>query len=83
MKKKTARKVVQMGNSLGVGIPKEVIDALKIRKGDQLEFDVDKDGRIIVNHNRQLPDDFDPEMIEMVRETFAEYDDVFKNLKDR
>ncbi|MCP3029620.1 AbrB/MazE/SpoVT family DNA-binding domain-containing protein [Halobacillus sp. A5] len=82
LSKKETRKVVQTGNSLGVGLPKSIIDSLKIKRGDEIEFDV-KDNQIILNKKRKWEEEVDTEMLEMLSETFEEHDEVFKNLKDR
>ncbi|AOM84448.1 AbrB/MazE/SpoVT family DNA-binding domain-containing protein [Salisediminibacterium beveridgei] len=83
MAKQEVRKVSRMGNSLGVGIPKSIIDALELEKGDELTFSVDGDNRITLQKKRDLKDRVDPELLEMLSETFEEHDDVFRNLRDR
>ena len=83
MAKQEVRKVSRMGNSLGVGIPKSIIDALQLEKGDELAFSVDNDNQITLRKKRNLEDRVDPELLEMISETFEEHDDVFRNLKDR
>lgn len=83
MAKQEVRKVNRMGNSLGVGIPKSIIDALQLEKGDELAFSVDNNNQITLRKKRNLEDRVDPELLEMISETFEEHDDVFRNLKDR
>jgi len=39
-----ALKITQIGNSLGVVLPKEVLSALKVGKGDSLTFTASPDG---------------------------------------
>lgn len=81
-RKKETRKVVQTGNSLGVGLPKSIIDSLGLSKGDEIEFEV-KEDQIILNKKRNWEDEVDTELIEMLGETLNEHDQVFRNLKDR
>ncbi|WP_096438667.1 AbrB/MazE/SpoVT family DNA-binding domain-containing protein [Alteribacter populi] len=83
VKNEEVRKVSRMGNSLGVGIPKSIIDTLKLEKGDELQFTVDSNNRIMLEKKNKLEDRVDPELLEMLAETFEEHDEVFRNLKDR
>ncbi|EGL81741.1 SpoVT/AbrB domain-containing protein [Caldalkalibacillus thermarum TA2.A1] len=82
MSKKEIRKVTQMGNSLGVGLPKAITDAFNIKRGDELEFEV-KDGQIMITKKVKWEDQVDAEMLEMLAETFEEHHEVLKRLKDR
>ncbi|WP_431804786.1 AbrB/MazE/SpoVT family DNA-binding domain-containing protein [Halobacillus andaensis] len=82
MEKKETRKVIQTGNSLSIGLPKSIIDLLKIKRGDEIEFDV-IDNQIVLNKKRKWEDEVDTELLDMLAETFKEHDQVFKNLRDR
>ncbi|GAA0606220.1 hypothetical protein GCM10009001_24300 [Virgibacillus siamensis] len=82
MAKKEVRKVNQTGNSLSVGLPKSIVDALEIKRGDEMEFEVE-DNQIILSKKENWEDHVDTEMVEMLRETFDEHYEVFRNLKDR
>ncbi|WP_430787106.1 AbrB/MazE/SpoVT family DNA-binding domain-containing protein [Virgibacillus flavescens] len=77
---KETRKVTQFGNSLGVGIPRKIIDSLNIRRGDEIEFEV-KDDMIILKRNSKLEDQVDIEMVKMLQETFQDHNELFKRLK--
>jgi antitoxin MazE len=81
--KNETRKVNKMGNSLGVGIPKSIIEALDLKKGDEIQFKISDNDRIVMEKKIRLEDKIDQELLEMVAETFREHDEVFKNLKDR
>ncbi|MFB5664105.1 AbrB/MazE/SpoVT family DNA-binding domain-containing protein [Alteribacillus sp. HJP-4] len=83
VKNEEVRKVSRMGNSLGVGIPKSIIDTLKLKKGDEIQFNLDENNRIVLEKKNRLEDRVDPELLEMLAETFEEHDDVFRNLRDR
>lgn len=80
--KKEIRKVNQTGNSLGVGLPKNISDALDIKRGDEIVFEL-KDDYVILNKKVNWEDKVDTEMLEMLQETFDEHHDVLKNLKER
>ncbi|MCE7791702.1 AbrB/MazE/SpoVT family DNA-binding domain-containing protein [Salipaludibacillus sp. CUR1] len=77
------RKVNRMGNSLGIGIPKSIIDTLELKKGDELQFNLDENNRIVLEKKSKLEDRVDPELLEMLAETFEEHDKVFRHLRDR
>ena len=80
MNEKETRKVAQMGNSLGIGLPKNIVDSLNIKRGDEIEFVV-KENSITLSKKNKLEDQLDVEMIKMLSETFEEHDEVFKRLK--
>lgn len=68
-------KITQIGNSLGVTLPKEVLAVLKVGKGDQLILSETPDGF------RLTP--YDPEVanqLEAGREFMREYRDTLRAL---
>ena len=68
-------KITQIGNSLGVIFPKEVLAALKVGKGDQLILSETPDGFRITP--------YDPEVarqLEAGREFMKEYRDTLRAL---
>ncbi|AUJ23821.1 AbrB/MazE/SpoVT family DNA-binding domain-containing protein [Virgibacillus dokdonensis] len=77
---KETRKVSKLGNSLGVGIPKSMVDALNIRRGDELEFEV-KENALVIKRKEKLEDQLEPEFLRMIQETMEEHDELFKRLK--
>ncbi|GGF22944.1 hypothetical protein GCM10010954_22190 [Halobacillus andaensis] len=82
MRKKETRKVVQIGSSFGIELPQSIIDSLKIKRGDEIEFDV-RNNQIVLSRKRKWEDEVDAEMLDMLSETLKEHDQVFKNLKNR
>ncbi|MGY0691894.1 AbrB/MazE/SpoVT family DNA-binding domain-containing protein [Virgibacillus sp. FSP13] len=82
MADKKTRKVTQMGNSLGIGLPKDIVAALNIKRGDEIEFEV-QDNRMMLSKKTSLEDQVDVEMMKMLSETFKEHHRVFERLKDR
>lgn len=84
--KKDIRRVGRYGNSIGVGIPKDIAEALGIQIGDDLEVVVNDNKEIVLKKAApatRLPEGIDPEMLKMIMETFDQYDETFKGLKDR
>ncbi len=77
---KETRKVSRLGNSLGVGIPKSMVDALNIRRGDELEFEL-KENALVIKRKKKLEDQLEPEFLRMIQETMKEHDELFKRLK--
>jgi putative addiction module antidote len=68
-------KIIQIGNSLGVTLPKEALAALKVDKGDTLTLTEAPDGF------RLTP--YDPEVerqIEIGRDVMREYRDTLRAL---
>lgn len=77
---KETRKVTQFGNSLGVGIPKKILDTLQINRGDEIEFEV-KNDLIILKRKEKPEDQVDMEMLKMLQETFEDHNELFERLK--
>jgi putative addiction module antidote len=68
-------RITQIGNSLGVILPKEVLNQLKVTKGDSLFVSETPDGVLLSA--------FDPSFEEQVargREFMDEYRDTFRTL---
>ncbi|OXT15245.1 hypothetical protein B9K06_22300 [Bacillus sp. OG2] len=83
--KDVERKVTSVGNSLGVTFPAEVLDHLKLKKGDKIAFDLE-DGSVKIQKARKapsLPKGIDAEFLEMMGEMIEEYDETFKGLAKR
>jgi putative addiction module antidote len=45
------RRVRKIGNSLGVGLPPEVVELLKVEEGDTIEFHA-SDGDIVIRRGK-------------------------------
>ena len=48
MSGETLRKVVKVGNSLGVTIPTEILDSTNIKQGDNISIEIDERGSIVL-----------------------------------
>ena len=70
-----ALKLMQIGNSVGVILPKEVLVRLKLEKGDLLHVTDTPDGLALTPYDPT----FD-EQLELGREFMREYRDTFRAL---
>ena len=70
-----ALKLTQIGNSIGVILPKEVLARLKLSKGDLLHLTDTPDGLALTPYDPSFDD-----QLEMGREFMREYRDTFRAL---
>lgn len=68
-------KITTVGNSTGVVLPKEVLEQLKVKKGDKLYLIEEKDGYKITPYNKEFV-----EQMEAAEEIMREDRDVLKVL---
>ena len=68
-------KVTQIGNSVGVILPKEVLARLKVQKGDSLFVTDLPDGVALRPYDAEFA-----EQMELAREIMKEYRDVLREL---
>ncbi len=68
-------KLTQIGNSLGVILPKEAVAALNVEKGDTLTFTSAPDGFRVSPFNAEVD-----KQVEAGREFMREYRDTLKAL---
>jgi putative addiction module antidote len=80
--RKEYRKVTKIGNSLSVTIPKDIAEKLNIKQGDLIEFTPSNQGAFI-KPAQTIPDNVDPRLVQSLNKIFADYDQTFKNLRDR
>ncbi|MCH5585977.1 AbrB/MazE/SpoVT family DNA-binding domain-containing protein [Shimazuella sp. AN120528] len=77
------RKVTKIGNSLGITLPAEVLQHLKIKQGDKIVFNLEQ-GKVSFqkNHgvNMEEFEDINQEFIEGMKELFYNYEDTLRNL---
>ncbi|WKB35284.1 AbrB family transcriptional regulator [Terrilactibacillus sp. S3-3] len=61
------RKIFEMGNSCGSTYPREVLEHLGVKPGDEITFENLSDGSVKIRKRKadNLPDEIDPEFIEM------------------
>ena len=70
-----ALKLIQIGNSIGVILPKEVLARLKLSKGDWLHVTDTPDGLALTPYDPSFDD-----QLELGREFIREYHDTFRAL---
>jgi putative addiction module antidote len=68
-------KITQIGNSLGVILPKEVLARLKLEKGDTVHLTESPDGVLVTPYDPALD-----EQLQLGREFMQEYRDTFRQL---
>ncbi|MBW8351823.1 AbrB/MazE/SpoVT family DNA-binding domain-containing protein [Bacillus sp. IITD106] len=81
------RKVTKIGNSLGLTLPQEVLEHMGIKQGDEVSFQLKKNGEISIKKSVHLNFDglegIDQDFLDGVKELFNNYDNTLKNLADR
>jgi putative addiction module antidote len=70
-----ALKLTQIGNSVGVILPKEVLARLKVEKGDTLHVTETPDGIALTPYDPTFE-----QQLELGREFMREYRDTFRTL---
>ncbi|MED3648610.1 AbrB/MazE/SpoVT family DNA-binding domain-containing protein [Halalkalibacterium halodurans] len=83
--KRYTRRINQVGNSLSVGIPKDITKALQMNKGDEIEVSFDEErGEIVMKKvNRSIPNGVRPEVLQAMNRAIGKYDNALRNLRDR
>jgi putative addiction module antidote len=68
-------KVTQVGNSLGVVLPKEIVARLKVQRGDMLHVTETPDGIVLTPYDPSVD-----EQLAQGREFLHEFRDTFRQL---
>ncbi|EPZ37930.1 MULTISPECIES: AbrB/MazE/SpoVT family DNA-binding domain-containing protein [Anoxybacillus] len=78
------RKVLKIGNSLGVTFPVEFLQKLDIHQGDEVQMEF-KDNQIVIKKSNKvnLPEGISKDFFDVLNETLEEYDETIKGLVDR
>lgn len=77
------QKVIQIGNSAGVVIPRELRKQLGIRIGENIIVDRKGSNIIISNPKKKKSRPVDAKFMKMVEEFIDEHEDVLKELAHR
>jgi antitoxin MazE len=67
------KKIRRIGNSLGVNLPIEMLKAIQLDEGDNVEVELRKDkGEIVLRNKKITPitDDFESRVIDVVEKYF-------------
>lgn len=78
------RKITQVGNSLGMTLSSEMLDCLKVTKGEDIQVEM-KEGELVIKKIKQVeyPTGISEDFFDILNETVEEYDATLKELKDR
>jgi putative addiction module antidote len=68
-------KVTQIGNSLGVVLPKDIVSRLKLERGDVVHVTDSPDGIVLTPYDPALD-----EQVQLGREFMRDYRDTFRQL---
>ncbi len=84
--KQVERKVTRIGNSLGVTLPQEVLDHLKLKQGDEVKFNLENGYVSFKKHkmlNVDVLEDIDQDFLDGMKDLIENYDNTLRNLADR
>ncbi len=70
-------KITQIGNSMGMIIPKELITSMNLKKGEEIFLTPTKDGFTITHYDADVDN-----QLKIASEYAAEYREVFRKLAD-
>jgi antitoxin MazE len=78
------RKVLKIGNSLGITFPMGFLNKLGIHQGDEIQMELEED-KIVIKKSKKvdLPKGISQDFFEVLNETLEEYDETIKGLIDR
>jgi putative addiction module antidote len=85
--KSMERKITRVGNSLGVTLPQEVLDHIKVKQGDEIKFKLEPNGNVTIKKyvpiNYDVLDKIDQDFLDGMKDLFDNYDNTLRNLVDR
>ncbi len=78
------RKIIRVGSSRGVLLPREVTRAMNWDFGSEIDLTVDKGRREVTLKTIKvsIPDDYDPDHLKQIEDTLTEYEDVMGGIDD-
>lgn len=81
------RKVTKIGNSLGITLPQEILEHLKVKQGDEIQFQLEENGRVSFKKKQHLNlealDGIDQDFLDGIKDLFDNYDQTLRNLVNR
>lgn len=82
---KEIRKMVRIGNSLGITIPSEIIEKKRLNQGDPIMVEIDEGGNIVLipMKRAELPQNVRSEVLEAAYNVMEKYKETLKRLQDR
>ncbi|QUW23981.1 AbrB family transcriptional regulator [Sporosarcina sp. Marseille-Q4063] len=79
-----SRRITQIGNSLGLTLSSEMLNYLKVSKGDDVQVEMRKDELVIKKIKAvEYPVGISEDFFDVLNETVEMYDATLKELKDR
>lgn len=75
VKPESVAKVTQVGNSIGIALPKDIVASLGVMKGDRVTFRRTPDGVEMVRYDAEYEDD-----MERVRDIMSRYQNTLREL---
>jgi antitoxin MazE len=82
IKERTARKITKIGNSSGITLPKEILEKINLKNGDEVFLEL-KGNEIIIKKKMALPQNISPDFFEILEGSMNEYDNTIKALRDK
>ncbi|QBP41950.1 AbrB/MazE/SpoVT family DNA-binding domain-containing protein [Paenisporosarcina antarctica] len=76
------RKVNQTGNSLSIGLPKDIALRMNLQKGDDLQLTLNEETDEITI-KKVVNMDMHPNLLKSMDRVMIKYSDMFENLKNR
>lgn len=78
------RKIIRVGSSRGVLLPREVTRAMNWDFGSEIDLTVDKGRREVTLKTIKvsIPDDYDPDHLKQIEDTLTEHEDVLGGIDD-
>jgi antitoxin MazE len=78
------RKVLKIGNSLGITFPAEFLRKLDLHQGDEIQIELENDRIVMKKSNKvDLPKGISKDFFDVFNETIEKYDETIKGLIDR
>lgn len=76
---------MKMDNSLGSTYPKEVLKHLNVKQGDQVIFQLNDDGTVLIRKQNKvnLPSHIDADLVNEINDIMNEYDEALRELAKR
>lgn len=77
------RKIVKIGTSAGIVIPKDFLDHIHLEKGDDVNIVLNDKGHIIIQPIPKLEEGLSPQALNIAARVMDKYSQTLKGLKDR
>jgi len=74
------QKIMKIGNSMGIIIPKEIRDSLSITLGTELYLELGADKKTIVLNSEEPDTRVDPQFFELVKRVDEQYSAALRKL---